>query len=122
MDNPYIYTLAKKGAKIINIHTNGKEKNRISCILTIAANGNKLSPFIVFKGEKNKKLKSELMNLPDIKNKKIYATTQINAWVDEDIFKEYIINIIIPYKKDNKKILFIIIMLHLIILKKLLIT
>ena len=62
------------------------------------------------------------MNLNDIKNKKIYATTQINAWVDEDIFKEYIINIIIPYKKDNKKILFIIIMLHLIILKKLLIT
>ena len=47
------------------------------------------------------------MNLPDIKNKKIYATTQINAWVEEDIFKEYIKNIIIPYKKDNKKILLI---------------
>lgn len=47
------------------------------------------------------------MNLPEIKNNIIYATTQINAWVDEDIFKEYIKKIIIPYKKDNKKILLI---------------
>ena len=71
------------------------------------ANGNKLTPFIVFKGEKNKKLKNDLLNLLDIKNNKIYATTQLNIWVEEDISKEYIKKIIIPYKKDNKKILLI---------------
>ena len=57
LDNPCTFILAKKGEKIINIHNNGKEKNRISCILTIAANGNKLIPFIVFKGEKKLKIK-----------------------------------------------------------------
>ena len=41
LDNPYTFTLAKKGEKIISVHTNVKEKNRLSCILTIAANGNK---------------------------------------------------------------------------------
>ena len=49
LDNPYQYTLSIKGTKIVTIKTFGKERNRISCLLSISDSGDKLKPFIVFK-------------------------------------------------------------------------
>ena len=51
-DYPLSYTLAKKGKKTVTVKTTGKEKARITCILTISANDEKLKPYIIFKGKK----------------------------------------------------------------------
>ena len=45
---------AKIGDKTVTLKTFGYEKIRISVLLGILANGNKLPPVIIFKGEKGK--------------------------------------------------------------------
>ena len=45
-----ITTLEKIGEKTIKIRTFGKSKQRISCILCILSNGERLPPMLVFKG------------------------------------------------------------------------
>jgi hypothetical protein len=44
---PPNYTICKKGTKNIIILTQGQEKCRVSIMLTILANGEKLSPLVV---------------------------------------------------------------------------
>ena len=44
-------TIAKRGKKTILIKTQNQEKVRISIILTISADGDKLKPLIIFKGK-----------------------------------------------------------------------
>lgn len=67
LDNPYQYTVYIKGTKIVTITAFGKERNRISCLLSIQASGNKLKPFIVFKEEKNKNVFHEIKRLKKLK-------------------------------------------------------
>ena len=38
-------------------------------------------------------------------NKKLFATTQKNAWVDDEVFKEYMKNVLFPYNPLDKKLL-----------------
>jgi hypothetical protein len=47
-------TITKKGLKSITINTNGSEKQRISAVLSIIGDGNKLPPLLIFKGKKGK--------------------------------------------------------------------
>ena len=78
---------------------------RITVLLTITGDGKFLPPFIIFKGEKQNKLYKNIQNYEEIKNKKIIATTQNNAWIDTDTFKEYINKVFVPYNQHDKKLL-----------------
>lgn len=46
------YSLAKIGKKTVTVKSSGKEKSRISCLLTITANREKLAPFVILKDKK----------------------------------------------------------------------
>jgi len=59
-DAPFESTIDQKGFKQVNIKTSGYEKERISVILACAANGIKLAPLIIFKGQKGKRIEKEL--------------------------------------------------------------
>ena len=48
-------TINKIGANTIVIKTQRQEKTRISVILAICGNGDKLPPYIIFKGGKKRK-------------------------------------------------------------------
>ena len=98
-------TIIKKGTKTVNCKTLKREKMRITVLLTITGDGKFLPPFIIFKGEKQNKLYKNIQNYEEIKNKKIIATTQNNAWIDTDTFKEYINKILVPYNQLDKKLL-----------------
>lgn len=52
---PPNYTICKKDTKNIIIRTQRQEKCRVSIMLTILANGEKLSPLVIFKGSDNNK-------------------------------------------------------------------
>ena len=52
-------TIAKKGLKSITINTNGSEKQRISAVLSIIGEGNKLPPLLFFKGKKRKNFREK---------------------------------------------------------------
>ena len=98
-------TLTKKGSKTVNCKTLKREKMRITVILTITGDGKFLPPFIIFKGEKQSKLYKKIQKYDEISNKKLFATTKKNAWVDDEVFKEYMKNVLFPYNPLDKKLL-----------------
>ena len=57
-------------------------------MLSTAGDGNKLSPFIILKGEPGKKVETNLRNLLYVKNINIYIYYQNNALCNKFIFSE----------------------------------
>lgn len=43
-------TIDKRGAKTVQVRTTENDKNRFTCVLTILADGTKLLPIVIFKG------------------------------------------------------------------------
>ena len=59
----------KIGNKQIIVKTQNQEKCRVSVLLTILANGYKLAPFVIFKGNKDSSnIRKELIALDIVKN------------------------------------------------------
>ena len=56
-------TIAKIGSKTVNIKTYGQDKVRVTAILWIVAEGTKLLPMLIFKGEPNGRIAKELENI-----------------------------------------------------------
>ena len=82
--------MAKIGKKNVTVKSFGKEKSRISCLLSITANGEKLAPFVIFKGQKGSIINKELVKFVESKKYNIIPRTQTNALIDEELFLEYI--------------------------------
>ena len=92
----------KKGNKIVTIKTFVKKKERITCLLLISTEGNKLQPYIIFKVKKSKMLYQEWLPFNEAKEKKIFLSTQENAWLEENLFIDYIKKVIVPYMLNKK--------------------
>jgi hypothetical protein len=106
LNNPANKTIIKKGTKSVNVKTLKREKMRITVLLTITGEGKFLPPFIIFKGEPDSKLYKQIQKYEEVKTKKIIATTQKNAWIDERTFKKYFKLVLEPYNPLDKKLLF----------------
>ena len=76
---------------------------RISIILSILANGDKLPPLILFKGKPGKIFETRLSKHIDCINGKIFVKTQDNSWVDKDIFKFWLNNVWLKYNIFHSK-------------------
>ncbi|CAG8632807.1 2269_t:CDS:1, partial [Diversispora eburnea] len=66
-------TIDTRRSKTVNVRTTSNEKNRFTCVLTILADGTKLAPFVIFKGQCLPK------NLPD----GIVVIMHSKGWMDE---------------------------------------
>ena len=64
-------TFAKKSNKSILIKTKSQEKCRVSVILSITADGNKLPPFLIFKAKEEGYREKKLSELNVVKNKNV---------------------------------------------------
>ena len=73
-------TIAKQGGKSIIIRTQNQEKCRVSVLLTIAADGNKLPPFIIFKAKANGEVEKQLNKDINVSNGKCFINCNDNAW------------------------------------------
>ena len=74
-------TITKKGEKNVVIRTQNQEKIRITCILSICADGDKLPPYIINKGKSNNsKIMKKKKKNQYIENKKIFVNFNSNAW------------------------------------------
>ena len=63
---------------------------RISVLLCIEADGKKLPPFLVFKGEKEKIKEKKLQAYSKSKGNKVYISCQENAWCNAEIFLKWL--------------------------------
>jgi len=94
-------TYNKKGAKVVSIETKGNEKKLISTVLAVSANGNKLTPTLIFKGGKDGNLEERYKNLQVVKDRKIAIYFQSNAWCDEGIFKKWVKDVYLHYEEKE---------------------
>lgn len=80
-DMPRNYTVSAKGEKQITIKTTGYEKARVTVMLSITADGNKLPPYVIL----NRKTipKEEFC-------KDVIVRAQPNAWMTSDLMDDWL--------------------------------
>ena len=83
-------TIAKIGSKEVDIKTHGQEKIHVTAILWIIADGTKLPPMLVFKGQPDGRVERRLNKNWFVKDKKVFAYCQPKAWNNQTIMKKWI--------------------------------
>ena len=81
-DMPSPTTIAPIGSKSIPLLSTGHEKQRTTVALTALANGQKLPPYIIFKG---RRMPTELKNV-----KGAVLTVSVNGWMTEELVEDYL--------------------------------
>jgi hypothetical protein len=95
----------KKGTINVPIKTNGKERNRFTLALGVTAAGNKLPPFVIFRG-----VKPELMKKV-VKPEGVVGYKNPTAWMDTEMLIRWIREVLKPWiiktfgPKDTKNFL-----------------
>ena len=92
-ENIYTTTVTKIGNTTVNVKNFNRDKMRITVLLSILADGTKLPPLIIFRGETNKTKEKKLQNNKYVINGKCYVKCQRNAWADNNIFNYWLNNI-----------------------------
>ena len=94
-------TVYKVGAKTIVINTQRQEKLRVSVIFACSGSGEKLKPFVIFKGKKYENIYKNLIREDLIKKNKVEIFVNENAWATKELIIIWIKKIYIPFIKDN---------------------
>ena len=84
----------------MEILSSGREHYRIPVLLSIIANGTKLPPFIIKKGESGKSIEKELRSLSYVRNGNVYVYCQPQGWCTLSLFQEWIKMVFLPYEKE----------------------
>ena len=86
-------TLAKIGSRTVNAMEVKTSVGRVTVCLTVCADGTKLPPLIVYKGEPGRAVKREVTKYP---NAAVYCV-QPNAWTDERVALIWVDKVLAPY-------------------------
>ena len=95
-------TINEKGDNTIMIKTLGQEKQRISILLSVSAEGDKLAALVVFKGKPNGKICKNLNNNLYVKQKYLFVRCNTNGWCTKSIMNDYNNDIWEPYINKHK--------------------
>ena len=87
-------TLAKRGAKTVNVRKTTDRTKRATCALTVTAAGDFLTPMLIFKGKPNGHIAKKELPTHDPTN--IYACQEA-AWMDERCMLMWVEQVITPY-------------------------
>jgi hypothetical protein len=89
VNNTSNYSIESVGVKQVPVKTNNNIKERISCILTISADGCKYPPVLIFKGVSDGRVMRELSDNQNVKEGRIGVFVNNNAWCTQYVFGEY---------------------------------
>jgi len=92
-------TLNAKGVKTVNAKTMKTSLGRITCMLTVCADGTKLPPLLIFKAKPGGSVEREFANFPE---GSVYYV-QENAWTDERVMTHWVDHVLAPYVKTAPK-------------------
>ena len=93
-------TLASRGSKTVSVKNCGSSQ-RCSILLGATMDGNKLPPFIVYRGKPGGRISREWLNTSDFPSEYIYEV-QEKAWVDKTVFLTWIEKFWRPYSYKKK--------------------
>jgi hypothetical protein len=98
-------TIIYKNNKSILIKTQNQDKCRISVLLTITANGNKLPPYIIFKAKNKGNVENELLKDKNVILNKCFIACDENACSNDIIIKDWYEKIWLRYLFCNNLII-----------------
>ena len=98
MDRPGDTTVATTGTRSVPLKTTGHEKDHFTVVLTAKADGKKLKPFVVLKGEGTRLMK-DLQHIPGI-----IVKFSANGWMDDALTAQYL-HLIIGSLSFTKRLL-----------------
>lgn len=89
-------TLNARGDRTVTTKTMKTSVDRISCLLTVCADGTKLKPMLVYKAKPGGTIEREIRSFP----KDLIYTVQENAWTDERVMLQWVDRVLKPYVQD----------------------
>lgn len=101
-------TVAKIGSRKVTFISFGSDRSRLTIILCIGSNGEKLPPLLIFKGKKNANKEKNIIRYISSKKYKIFAVCRDNALAGKEVFFYLLDNIFFNNKiipNNQKKIL-----------------
>lgn len=93
-------TIAKKGGKTIIIKTQNQENCRVSVLLTVTADGGKLSPYLIFKAKNQGLIEKNLQKDEYVIKKLCFVSCNENAWSTKDIMINWYNKVWLKYLKE----------------------
>ena len=95
-----VSTLNLQGARTVYGRRTGDSGCRFTVSCTIAANGDKLKPFLIFKGEQNGRIATrEFPTNPE--RDRVVLCAQKSAWQDEGNMVTYCDKVLVPYLQEK---------------------
>ena len=95
-----VSTLNLQGARTVHGRRTGDSGGRFTVSLTVSANGDKLKPFLIFKGEENGRIATrEFPVNPD--RDRVVLCAQKSAWQDEGNMVTYCDKVLVPYLQER---------------------
>ena len=95
-----VSTLNLQGARTVYGRRSGESGGRFTVSCTISANGDKLKPFIIFKGEEFGRIATrEFPANPE--RDRVILCAQKSAWQDEDNMVTYCDKVLVPYLQEK---------------------
>ena len=64
-----------------------------------------MEPYIIFPGKKDSSINNAFNKYVEMNRLNIITRTQSRAWINEELFLDYIDNVLIKFKPDSKKLL-----------------
>lgn len=95
-ETPFLFNMSSsnikdhKGKKSIIVKAQNQEKWRISALLCILADGSKLPPYLIYKGNKDSPLLKKVLDTNEFVKKKVFYTFNENAWYTAEVMIDWI--------------------------------
>ena len=90
-------TIELRGAQSVPVRTGTSQVDRVSVALVVAANREKLTPLVIYKGTRNGPVSREFTRTVNPYPQDLSYLTNQNAWMTEEVMLEWIDIILFPF-------------------------
>ncbi|KAG7365792.1 DDE superfamily endonuclease [Nitzschia inconspicua] len=93
-------TLELEGEKTVTVRQTGNSKTRCTVSLTITADGGKLKPMIIFKGQRGGTIATRELAASQYRDNMVLSC-QSNAWQDEENMNDWVDGVLVPHLQQH---------------------
>lgn len=92
-----VMTVATRGERSVQAFSPSTPGDRVTAALTIASNGDKLPPFVIFKGTIEGRVSREFVRRENPYPDDLMYSCQSSAWMTDELMKRWLDQVLLPY-------------------------
>ena len=92
-----VVTVESRGVDSVPVRSSESPSDRVTVTLSIASNGAKLLPFVIFRGTCHGRVSREFVRRENPFPDGLICATTANAWMTEDLMMQWIDTILVPF-------------------------